>query len=282
MATSNGRPRPDFAVIGAMRAGTTQLYELLRLVPGVCVPRMKETDFFCSRRSVAKGREWYARQFADPALLWGDISPNYAKTDVNPDAPDLLHEANPEMKLFFIARDPVDRAISHYKMSHYLEDNLPEPERLLSTWSGKHILHASQYHTCLVPFWERFGEQITILDFDTLVRDPNETVTRICNVLGVDPVMVAPKDEAANSFDELSRRPDWWNKLRNSDVGERLRGHMPRPLLNMAKRRLALAEPKAPPPPFPQSVRESMAERLAGDASRFRAETGLAFESWCV
>lgn len=282
MAKAKSKARPDFAVIGAMRGGTTQLYELLRAVPGICVPQMKETDFFCSAKSVAKGPEWYARQFSDENALWGDISPNYAKTDVNPDTPQLLHDANPDMKLFFLARDPVDRAISHYRMSHYLEDNLPEPERLLSTWSGKHILHASQYYTCLVPFWERFGEQITILDFDTLVRDPNETVAQICRTLGIEPVALAGQDEAANSFDELARRPDWWNRLRRTEVGERLRGRMPRPLVNLAKRRLALAAPKAPPPPFPQSVRESMAERLAADANRFRAETGLAFKRWCV
>ncbi|MEM7767276.1 MAG: sulfotransferase [Pseudomonadota bacterium] len=282
MADQTSKPRPDFAVIGAMRGGTTQLYELLRSVSGVCVPRMKETDFFCSKESVAKGPEWYARQFSDPNALWGDISPNYAKTDVNPDAPALLHAANPDMKLFFIARDPVERAISHYKMSHYLEENLPEPEHLLSTWSGKHILHASHYHKCLVPFWDRFGDQITILDFETLVRDPNQAVAAICETLGIEPVRVDIEAEPKNSFDELSRRPDWWNRLRQSDVGDRLRGRMPRPLLNLAKRKLALAEPKAPPPPFPQSVREKIAERLVGDARRFRAQTGLAFESWSI
>lgn len=282
MAMMNGRPRPDFAVIGAMRGGTTQLYELLRLVPGICVPEMKETDFFCSSKSVAKGADWYARQFLDETAVWGDISPNYAKTDVNPETPDLLYDANPDMKLFFIARDPVDRAISHYKMSHYLEDNLPEPDRLLSTWSGKHILHASHYYKCLVPFWERFGDQITILDFDTLVRDPNRTIAAICEEVGVDAVDIDIEDEPANSFDELARRPDWWNKLRQSDVGERIRGRMPRTLVNMAKRRLALSEPKAPPPPFPNSVRESMAERLASDAEMFRAETGLPFKTWSI
>ncbi len=282
MARHDGRPRPDFAIIGAMRAGTTQIYELLRAVPGICVPHMKETDFFCSGKTVAKGLDWYARQFDDETALWGDISPNYAKTDVNPDAPQLLYEANPEMKIFFLARDPVARSISHYRMSHYLEDDLPEPERLLSTWSGKHILHASRYHTCLKPFWERFGEQVTILDFDTLVREPEATVAEICRTLGVPPVPLPERAGPANSFDELARAPDWWNRLRRSEIGDRLRGHMPRSLVNVAKRSVARQSPKPPPPPIPDSVRNEMAGRLADDAQRFRAATGLPFEHWSI
>ncbi|MEO0753939.1 MAG: sulfotransferase [Pseudomonadota bacterium] len=277
------KAKPDFAVIGAMRAGTTQLYEMLRMVPGICVAEMKETDYFCSSQSVAKGDDWYARQFVEKDSLWGDISPNYAKTDVNPEAPDLLHSANPDMKLFFLARDPVSRAVSHYKMSYYLEKDLPDPQRLLSTWAGQHILHASLYHTCLVPFWDRFGDEVTIVDFDALISKPEQTVGHICRTLGLDQT-VAPleAEQAANSFEELSRRPDWWNELRESAVGERLRGSLPRPLVNMAKRHLALSTPKPPPPPFPEDVIEEMKERLAPDAERFRETTGLPFDQWSI
>lgn len=274
--------RPDFAVIGAMRAGTTHLYEMLRSVKGVSVPAMKETDFFCSPVSAAKGHAWYARQFADPSALWGDISPNYAKTDISPHAAELLHAANPDMRIFFIARDPVERAISHYRMSYFIEDDLPPPDALLSTWAGQHILHASSYHTCLLPFWERFGDRVSILDFETLVKQPAHVIASICDTLGIPPSDVDLTGAPRNSFHAVSRMPGWWSRLRRSELGTTLRANVPRPLLNFVKTQAALAAPKSSPPPFRDTIRTHMAAMIAPDIAQFRKKTGLAFENWSV
>ncbi len=273
--------RPDFAIIGAMRAGTTQIYDLLRQVPQISVARMKETDFFCSKQSVARGFNWYASQFAGEETLWGDISPNYAKTDINPDAAELLHQANPDMAVFFVARDPVDRAISQYR-KHWLEADTPPPEELLSSWTGRHILHASRYHLCLEPFWARFGDRVRIIDFDDLITDPEATVSGLCETLGISGVRLTPLEMGSNSTEELARRPRWWSRLRQSELGQQLRGRLPRSVINLAKRHVVLPEAKAPPPSFPDRVRARLADALADDAARFRKATGLAFKQWTV
>ncbi len=278
---SNSRG-PDFAVIGAMRAGTTHLYEMLRLVKGVSVPKMKETDFYCSPMSAARGAAWYARQFEDPSALWGDISPNYAKTDISPQAADLLYSANPDMQIFFIARDPIERAISHYLVSYFIEDSLPLPDNVLSTPAGQHILHASRYHTCLLPFWERFGEHVCILDFDTFVKHPGQVLSSICDTLGIPSSDVDIAGAPRNSIQSVSRMPRWWGKLRRSELGTTLRANVPRPLLNFIKSQTALAEPRPPPPPFRETVRAQMAGLIAPDIKLFRGKTGMAFENWTV
>lgn len=282
MSNSSSKTKPDFAVIGAMRAGTTQLYEMLRGVEGISVPKMKETDFFCTRKSVSRGYEWYARQFGRKDALWGDISPNYAKTDIHPQTAQLLYEANPDMRIFFVARDPVERAVSQYRMVHFIEDDLPPPDDLLSTWSGKHILHASHYYTCLLPFWERFGDRVTILDFDTLTEQPMDVVACICKTLGLPPVEVPVTQDAANSFSEVSRMPGWWSRLRRTEIGTLLRAHAPRPLLNFIKTKASLSTPRPAPPAFSATIREQMAEILAPDIRNFRDRTGLRFDHWSV
>ena len=282
MSSPVSRAGPDFAVIGAMRAGTTQLYEMLRGVEGVSVPKMKETDFFCSRKSVSRGYGWYARQFSQGDALWGDISPNYAKTDIHPQAAQLLYEANPEMRIFFIARDPVERAISHYRMVHFIEEDLPAPDDLLATRSGKHILHASSYYTCLLPFWERFGDRVTILDFDMLTEQSMEVVAFICKTLGLPPAEIPVAQGAANSFSEVSRMPGWWSRLRRTELGTVLRGHAPRPLLNFIKAKASLSAPRPPPPPFSENIRRQMTDMLAPDIMEFRKKTGLHFDNWSV
>lgn len=269
--------RPDFAVIGAMRAGTTLLYEMLRSVKGVCMPRMKETDFFCSLESVARGPAWFARQFDDPGALWGDISPNYAKTDIHPRAAELLYAANPAMQIFFIARDPIERMISHYKMEFFIDGNIPCPEELLSTRDGMHILHASKYYTCLEPFWEHFGDQVTVLSFDEMIHDPNRTLATICNVLGISAAEHISAIEPRNSFDDVSRTPRWWSALRRSGIGTEIRARIPRPLLNYIKSSLAVAAPTVSPPPFSDAVRAQIAEALAPDIRAFCKHAGMTF-----
>ncbi len=282
MHLTSNRARPDFAVVGAMRGGTTQLYEILRNVPSICLPRMKETDFFCSPESVAKGEAWFARQFAEPASLWGDISPNYAKTDINPHAARLLYAANPGMQIFFIARDPIERAISQYRMEYFIDANLPGPDAVLSTWAGKHIVHASRYHACLQPFWDLFGEQVTILDFDVLTERPNEVIATICAKLGIAPAEVSMAGTPRNSFDELSRTPGWWAGLRRSEFGTAVRAQVPRALLNFVKARAVLATPRAAPPPFTDAVRAQIADLLSADIRQFRERSQMAFEAWSI
>ena len=59
--TAASRALPDFMVIGAMRAGTTLLHELLAAQSAVSLPRMKETDFFVREKHSAQ--QDYARYF---------------------------------------------------------------------------------------------------------------------------------------------------------------------------------------------------------------------------
>ena len=44
--TDHAPRRPDFVVIGAMKAGTTSLYHYLRDHPQIFMPKVKELDFF--------------------------------------------------------------------------------------------------------------------------------------------------------------------------------------------------------------------------------------------
>ena len=87
---------PDFVVIGSMRAGTTMTHELLSGIKGLCLARMKETDFFIPSRNFKRGEKWYMRQFDEPHALCGEVSPNYTKRDVFPGVAESLHKANPE------------------------------------------------------------------------------------------------------------------------------------------------------------------------------------------
>ncbi|NHK27484.1 sulfotransferase domain-containing protein [Parvularcula flava] len=277
------RPLPDFAVIGAMRAGTTTLQKMLATQQGICLPAMKETDYFIASKNHHRGAGWYQGRFDDRLALCGDISPNYAKRDVFPEAPALLHETNPTARLIYIVRDPVARALSQYNHAWLTGSNMPEPTALIDSDAGNHIINTSRYHWQLQPWLKLFPEdQILIVDFDDLVRQPQTALPALGRFLDVD--LNSSTLEQSNSSAELGRMPDWWMGVRESAFGSQLRAMLPGGLAGKIKSLAAgsgTAEGRKPPS-FPEPVIVALREVLAGDAAALRRDTGLAFRNWSV
>lgn len=126
----DGVARPTFLVIGAMRAGTTSLYQILRSHPSVFMASVKETNFFAfsegktdlpldpqaeatllanSITSVDK----YVALFegSGSAKVTGEVSPSYL---FSPGAAARIMDCLPEAKIVALLRDPVERAYSAY------------------------------------------------------------------------------------------------------------------------------------------------------------------------
>ncbi|RMH41369.1 MAG: sulfotransferase, partial [Gammaproteobacteria bacterium] len=107
---------PGFIVVGAQKAGTTSLHVWLDRLPGVCMPRDKETNFFSDDARFKRGIEWYCSRFnhCDSKAVLGEVSPEYL---FSPVAAERIHGMLPDIRLIFIFREPVQRAYSQYLMS---------------------------------------------------------------------------------------------------------------------------------------------------------------------
>ena len=107
---------PDFAVIGAMKAGTSFFYHLLTQHPLVERAAAKELHFFTSHFDL--GVEWYRRCFPQPKwkdgrrTLTGEATPGYLRS---PLAAERMARIVPEARLITLLRNPVDRAYSDYQ-----------------------------------------------------------------------------------------------------------------------------------------------------------------------
>jgi len=106
--------RPDFLLIGAARAGTTALFDLLCQHPGLFLPPAKELHFFC--RYYDRGWAWYADHFADaaPDQLLGEASTTYTQHAAWPEAPARIAADLPDARLIYIARSPREQVPSFY------------------------------------------------------------------------------------------------------------------------------------------------------------------------
>lgn len=105
--------RLSFVCIGAQKAGTSWLHEMLCKIPSLSLPIQKELHFWDWHRR--KGLGWYSSQFPSPVgKLCGEITPCYMalpKIDVQE-----IHKLFPDVRIIFLARDLIERAWSALTM----------------------------------------------------------------------------------------------------------------------------------------------------------------------
>lgn len=213
-ATYWARLRPTFLVIGAQRSGTTSLNDYLDEHPYVLCAAVKEVQYF--HRHYEKGERWYrsrfplalrrarARRRTGVAPEVGETSPDYL---FDPRAPSRVHAFDTRMKLVAVLRDPVERGYSHWRMERRrgseplsfeaaLEREaveLPHELELLRATSGYRDTpfrtsyvtrgrYAEQLDRWLALFPR---EQLLVLTSDDLFAQPEDTMSRVADFLGV-------------------------------------------------------------------------------------------------
>lgn len=177
---------PDFVVIGGSKSGTHWINECLREHPEVYVtPDTHEIFFFDCHYD--RGVEWYARYFRGyrGEKRVGDVTPTYL---AHPFAAKRLHGVLPEATLIVSLRNPVQRAWSKY-LHVWRKGDIPSK---LDFWQAcarrPEILGDGEYFRCLAP-WRRLfrPEQLHLLVLDDAAADPFGFMSRIYDILGVDP-----------------------------------------------------------------------------------------------
>jgi hypothetical protein len=107
---------PDFVIIGARKAGTTFLYNLLSRHPHVEPVAAKELHYFDNLME-EKDIEWYRRCFPKPRwkdgqkTITGEATPYLAHSL----AAERMARVVPQVRLIALLRNPVDRAYSDYQ-----------------------------------------------------------------------------------------------------------------------------------------------------------------------
>lgn len=105
---------PSFICIGAQKAGTTSLQDILQQHPDIYLSPIKEIKYFHRDEHYSKGIEWYSQHFKEalPHQIIGDITPDYilyANT-----AERIATDLGRDIKIIAILRNPVDRTFSQF------------------------------------------------------------------------------------------------------------------------------------------------------------------------
>ena len=200
---------PDFLIIGAMKAGTTAIAEMMGSHPEIYIPQSKEPTYFINhdeefifgdgkKAKYAYGptrlHEYLSLFEGVPTgVLKGEASTQYL---ANPSSPKLVYDSNPNTKLIVVLRDPVARAYSAYSYNRTIQREMASTfSRALSEelngsrdnyYFAFRYLHYGLYAQHLAR-WKQFFpvQQIKIVLFDNFKNNPIDFFADIAEYLNV-------------------------------------------------------------------------------------------------
>jgi hypothetical protein len=203
-----------FFVIGAQKSGTTALWQYLRMHPEVNMPLCKEAPYFASRAMRDRGWDQFWSEYfphKQSAKIAGTATPQYM---CHPDSAKHIAQMFPKAKLIALLRNPIHRAVSHYKMAvqrghetrpfsvaitEQLRPEALNEARMLDLDSmapDEHInayLAWGEYKRMMQTFRICFSdEQFLFLTHQELLRDRARALEKVLKFLGVDDQFVPP------------------------------------------------------------------------------------------
>lgn len=184
---------PDFIIVGAMKSGTTSLFEYLCRHKDIFMCQPKEPMFFSHDDVYKYGEEWYRSQFAAaaPHQICGEASQSYSRWPHYPHALRRIAQLIPDVKIIYLMRHPVDRVYSHY--THEMEQYQKTGKSILSFEQAlaqtKEYVDTSQYMCQISQLLTHFSrEQCLFLALDDFQKDAIGVLYQIQEFLGVKPI----------------------------------------------------------------------------------------------
>jgi hypothetical protein len=214
----SGDPSPDFLCVGAQKAGTSWLYRQLEPHPDFWMPPVKELHYLDNLNRTKRHQrpranddrdacfveaindlsmqshidlDRYGRLFSHKGpLLSGDISPAYST--LSEEIIQKVVDHFPNLKVVFLARDPVERAWSQLSMGVRLgvitKFDAADPDEVVRNLLIPGVL-ARSHPSKIVARWKRYvlPENFRIYFFDDLNENPAALRQSILHFLGGDP-----------------------------------------------------------------------------------------------
>lgn len=270
---------PTFLVIGAMRAGTTTLYRLLRSHPDVFMPETKEPNYFGGNWE--RGREWYEKNFdrAGNARARGEASTGYSHAVAHPHAVDRIADTIPHVRLVYLLRHPIERIISQY---HYATINRSIETDIDRAALSQGFLTRSMYAFQIDRYLERFDrKQLLILMTDELRDHQSATLARTYEFIGVDPMWTPDTTHVFHKREDVRPHRRAVAALRRSPLRRLWVAALPgsaRRKIRALTTQTPAADPRALT--ISEETRARVLERLRPDLARLREILGADFHCW--
>jgi hypothetical protein len=282
-----------------MRSGTTSLHHILNRHDRIFIPPREvfffdiddieqHPDFFVHtshawsfhdyERRFDEYLSWYTSFFKDARedQIVGEDSTTYM---ASPKAPSRIARLLPDVKLFFMLRDPVRRTYSHYWYLVHTGRAVYDFERTLQYMPGT-LLQRSLYKSHIQRYKECFPDRsMRFIIFEEFVKDVQAATDDACGFLGLrssvdlrgvhthkNPARYPRSRRLRIAFNRAFRglaARRYLHRIPNMPAGR------PRPILEMIERRFTRlnSATRASPPPMKQETRRFL-ERFFATENR--------------
>ncbi|PYK11968.1 MAG: hypothetical protein DME65_05585 [Verrucomicrobia bacterium] len=243
---SAGDACPDFLCVGAQKGGTSWLYRQLEQHPDFWMPPVKELHYlnnltrtkrfhpprcrdqrdasFLESMKTLSSRSYidlenYGRLFEHKgSLVSGDISPAYCT--VSDEIIERVANSFPNLKVIFLARDPVERSWSQLSMGIRLGMISPfdvtDPDEVIRNLLNPGVLLRS-HPSKIVARWKRYvrPDLFRVYFFDDLEKNPAELRRSLLLFLGADPNKACGRLKPDENLDARSDKLRFTDKVRS-------------------------------------------------------------------
>jgi hypothetical protein len=275
-----GRVRPNFLVIGAMKCGTTSLYDLLSQHPEIGMSSVKEPAFFCDDEVFARGWSWYELCFSHAAgrKAIGEASTSYTKKYCYPHTAGRIARFLPDARLIYVVRHPLERIESQWM--HGVHSGW-HPSSFAQALDNPSLIDPSRYWSQVSAYRDHFPQQqILVLFFDDFKANPSRFLSCCFDFLDVDPSFTPHGlDQARNvSASLVSERP-LLGALRRVPGSRRLAKMLPTSWHGAIKRRL-FTRHIVHRPEWPAEKRRKVIWEIGDDVRHFLTSHGRPADFW--
>ena len=246
----------------------------------------KELNFFVEELNWDLGLDWYRARFDGRSVVRGESSPHYTNLPRFTGVAERIHRHCPDARLIYMARDPIDRVLSHWTHatgagyeSGRMVDVLSKPDTA--------YVHRSMYWMQLQPYLDLFeSEQIAIFTQEELQARREETIRAAFRFVGVEEGFTheqfdrewekssAKQGDKYQVMERIVKLPGFRSFDRNFD-------RLPEPLRWRVEKIVHDPEkPPAPKPNLPDDLFETLAGFFREEVSALQDFAGRDFAGW--
>ena len=280
--------RSYLLIIGAMKAGTTILYNYISQHPKVCRCTVKEPEYFSSNlkhiQSKRAGKDY--QRYED---LWNfkptshkfciEASTGYTKYPFESQVPEKIKAYGIDPYFIYIVRDPYERIISQYnymKIVHGLE---------YGSFDNPELISLSKYHMQLSQYTQTFDKKnISIIDFDELKTNPSRVVKQCFDFIKLNDTNFRIKIKTGKNETPYSKIDSMLGAVRsNKMINALLSNKARRPLQILTRKALPTLRKASPPVPkrtMNSKERDTVKNLLRQDILNFADEFSFDVEKW--
>jgi hypothetical protein len=173
-------------IIGAMKSGTTSLFELLSQHPEIAASSVKEPRYFVGEEEWRRGWGWYLGLWRwDPTRhrIALEASTAYTTYPARPGVPARIAQvAGATFRFIYVLRNPLEQITSNARQALYVGWGRPLDEGIPG-WMIDTVRYAMQVEQFLAVFPR---ERLLLFTLEEFQRQPDAVLRRVCRFLGVD------------------------------------------------------------------------------------------------